>query len=346
MNDSGTNRWLVSAGAFLVGLLVGWFVLGWWLFPVTWTNATLQDLSPAAKQTVLKTVAEAYQAAPNPAKAFERLQALGAQAEIEQLLADTVQQATAAGDLATVNQVNSLAAGIGLTPPSGPVATPGATPPPAAEAEGGSNLGTLCLAGLGIAALLGGIALALWLLSNRRKTPPEPEVMEEFEPATEAYIEQSPAPVAARSATPTSAPTLVQNFSATFTPGDLNFDETFSIESGTQGYLGECGLTISETIGGDPNRVTALEVWLFDKSDIRTVTKVLMSDYAYGNPALREKLASRGDAVLARPGAAFVLDAQTLRLEGEVKTLEYAEGDGPARGAFRRLTVDLRVSRQ
>ena len=68
------------------------------------------------------------------------------------------------------------------------------------------------------------------------------------------------------------------------------------------------------------DRATALEVWLFDKSDIRTVTKVLMSDYAYGNPPLREKPPSRGDAVFLGTGIGFVLDAQTLRLAGKVWT--------------------------
>jgi hypothetical protein len=44
---------------------------------------------------------------------------------------------------------------------------------------------------------------------------------------------------------------------------------------------GECGVGISETIGvGDPKKVTAFEVWLFDKNDIQTVTKVLMSAHA------------------------------------------------------------------
>ena len=47
-------------------------------------------------------------------------------------------------------------------------------------------------------------------------------------------------------------------------------------------------LGVSETIGvGSPNKVTAFEVWLFDKNDIRTVTKVLMSDHAFNDDAIR-----------------------------------------------------------
>jgi hypothetical protein len=134
---------------------------------------------------------------------------------------------------------------------------------------------------------------------------------------------------------------------ATFNLGDESYDESFDIEDpGGGGYLGECGMTSSELVNGDPNRVTALEVWLFDKSDIRTVTKVLMSDYAYGNQALREKLSSRGDAILVRPDLGFILDAQTLRLEGRVLDVAYDDTEAPPRSTMRRLSVQLRVLRQ
>lgn len=349
MSKRGNNSWLFLGGAFLIGLLVGWIVLGWWLFPVSWTGATLQDVTSADKQMVLETIAEAYQADPNPAVALDRLQTLGSQEEIEQLMVDTVEQATANGDLATVNQINALAGGVGLAVPGAP-AQPQTTP--TGQESQGIDLGAVLRALLGLAVLLGGIALALWLLSKRRGTTEESSLKrdEAFDESPEEsddqeqFIAAEPAPAPA--AAPARAAPLMQQYSATFVPGDMAYDETFSIEAPGSGYLGECGMTISEMVSGDPNRVTALEVWLFDKSDIRTVTKVLMSDYAYGNPALREKLSSRGDAVLARPGAAFVLDAQTLRLEGQIRSMEYAEGEGPAHSAFRRLTVDLRVMRQ
>jgi hypothetical protein len=70
------------------------------------------------------------------------------------------------------------------------------------------------------------------------------------------------------------------HFFTTYQLGEDTYDESFSIETPMGEFLGECGMGISETIGvGDPDKVTAFEVWLFDKSDIRTVTKVLMSQY-------------------------------------------------------------------
>jgi hypothetical protein len=41
-------------------------------------------------------------------------------------------------------------------------------------------------------------------------------------------------------------------------------------------FMGEYGVGVSEAIGvGEPKKVTALEIWLFDKNDIKTATKGL-----------------------------------------------------------------------
>ncbi|MCS6843872.1 MAG: hypothetical protein NZ528_06045 [Caldilineales bacterium] len=353
MNKGRNTNWLLVGGAFLAGLLLGWIVLGWWLFPVEWTNATPRDLRPADQQMFLRTVAEAFQANPNPATAVQRLQTLGDRSAVQALLEQAVQDATAAGDLAGVNQLNALAVGVGL---SAPAVAAEPTPAEPGGETGGFGVGNLLRLLLGLAVLLLGLALAAWLITRRRaargEVAEEEETYEVAEPAAPpAYPEREvvlPAAAAARgaAAAPSSRGPLAQQFVATFVPGDETYDETFSIETPDAGYLGECGVSIGEMLNGDPNRVTALEVWLFDKSDIRTVTKVLMSDYAFGNPGLREKLASRGDAVLVQPNAGFVLDAQTLRLEGKIKSLEYLEGEGPPRSAFRRVTVEMRVMRQ
>lgn len=364
MGNDGTSRWIWIIGAFVAGLLIGWFVFGWLLFPVTYTDAPLSDVRTEDQAVYLQAVAQAYQTDPNQAVAVQRLQLLGSQAEVEALMTEVAREAQDRGDVASANQIYALAAALGLdagapAPPATPVA-PAATPP--AETGTGDTSDAL-LALLGIAILGAGIALAIWLLTRRKPAPASPE-LDEYPGYEEGEIIYEPFPEpggTAAGVTSMRQPTMdtvpvatgyrpglaVQEYTATFVPGDASYDETFSIEApGGGGYLGECGMTFSEMINGDPNRITALEVWLFDKSDIRTVTKVLMSDYAYGNPGLREKLASRGDAILARPGQGFVLDAQTLRLEGEIDELDYLEGEGPAHSAFRNLTVTMRVARQ
>ncbi len=142
------------------------------------------------------------------------------------------------------------------------------------------------------------------------------------------------------------APPLVVRKSV-YTYGNDLYDDSFSIETETDEFLGECGSGISETVGvGEPKKVTATEVWLFDKNDITTVTKVLMSEYAYHDEALRSKLAPKGEAVLATPGGVFELETQTLRLRVKIVDLKYGEGGPAPNSYFERLSVEIAAWRK
>ncbi|HML20113.1 MAG TPA: hypothetical protein PKD09_00590 [Aggregatilinea sp.] len=134
---------------------------------------------------------------------------------------------------------------------------------------------------------------------------------------------------------------VVQHVS-TYVLGDDLYDDSFSVETPSGEFLGECGSGISETIGvGEPKKVTATEVWLFDKNDIRTVTKVLMSQHAYNDQALRTKLAPKGEAVLIEPGTITSLETQTLRVQIRIVDMQYGQGALPANSFFERLTVEI-----
>jgi len=134
-------------------------------------------------------------------------------------------------------------------------------------------------------------------------------------------------------------------FVASYTLGQDSYDQSFSIESPTGEFLGECGMGISEIVSaGPPANVAAFEVWLFDKNDIRTVTKVLMSRYAYDDDALRAKLAPKGEAVLVEPGKAIVLETASLRVDAEISEMEYGNGAAPPQNYFTKLMVSLTPS--
>ena len=75
----------------------------------------------------------------------------------------------------------------------------------------------------------------------------------------------------------------------TYRQGDDLYDDSFSIDSVNGEFLGECGVWVSRKLSvlRDPKKVTALEVWLFDKNDIQTVTKILMKrtcQQRFGHP--------------------------------------------------------------
>ncbi len=135
---------------------------------------------------------------------------------------------------------------------------------------------------------------------------------------------------------------LVQ-FMTTYLQGDDLYDDSFSIETPSGEFLGETGVGISESLGstGDAKAVTALEVWLFDKNDIRTVTKVLMSDHAFNDGDIRTRLAPKGEAVLARPGDKVILETATLRVQARIVDLSYKTDTMPPNAVFDRITIEL-----
>jgi len=133
-------------------------------------------------------------------------------------------------------------------------------------------------------------------------------------------------------------------FITTYMIGDDLYDDSFSIDAPSGEFLGECGVGISEALApGEPKRVTAFEVWLFDKNDIQTVTKMLMSKYAYNDPAIRQRLMPKGELLPVSPGQRIILETASLTLEAHVVDTNYAQGTSPAEAAFDRLTLELSV---
>ena len=139
------------------------------------------------------------------------------------------------------------------------------------------------------------------------------------------------------------APPVTQTMT-TYVLGDDLYDESFSIDTPGGDFLGEYGVGISEAIGvGDPKKVTALEIWLFDKNDIKTATKVLMSSHAFNDPNLRGRLEAKGELVMLEPQAQIMLETAALQLLVTVTDLEYGDGALPPESYFDRVTLELAI---
>jgi hypothetical protein len=139
---------------------------------------------------------------------------------------------------------------------------------------------------------------------------------------------------------------VIQKMSV-YTLGFGQYDDSFAIEDANNNdmFLGECGATVSETIGvGDPPKATAIEAWLFDKEDfVRTITKLFVSEHAYNDPGLRASLELKGELVLAQPGAVAILETNTLRLQARIVDMEYGTGPLPPKSYFEKMTVEMAV---
>jgi hypothetical protein len=136
-------------------------------------------------------------------------------------------------------------------------------------------------------------------------------------------------------------------FHTVYNLGDDLYDDSFSIESSAGDFLGECGVGLGDIMGsGEPSKVAAFEVWLFDKNDIQTVTKVLMSRYAYNEEGTRTRLAAKGDAVLAESGTIVRLETASLVVEARIVDMSYAQGPLPPQSHFERMTIELKAWQQ
>jgi len=139
----------------------------------------------------------------------------------------------------------------------------------------------------------------------------------------------------------------VAQFMSTYAFGDDRYDESFTFDAPNGEFLGECGVSISDIIGvGEPKKISAFDIWLFDKNDIQTVTKVLMSKHSYEDSTTRQRLEIRGEPILAEPGAQFVLQTATLRLEGRIVDVMYGDMPLPEDSYFQRSTVELAIYRK
>jgi len=139
----------------------------------------------------------------------------------------------------------------------------------------------------------------------------------------------------------------IAQFMTTYMFGDDLYDDSFTFDAPNGEFLGECGVSISDTIGvGDPKKISAFEIWLFDKNDIQTVTKVMMSEHIFNDPNLRQRLEIKGEPVLAEPGKLFELETATLRMEARIVDMAYGDLPLPPQSYFQRATVELAVYRR
>lgn len=132
-------------------------------------------------------------------------------------------------------------------------------------------------------------------------------------------------------------------FEAEYILGDDDFDASFTIESPDGEFLGECGVGMTDVLHVEDGiqRADAFEVWLFDKGDIRTETKVLVSEQAFRDEARSARLATKGELVIAQPGLEVMLETQSLRVTVTLRDCEFAEGSDGPEGHFVRLDLEL-----
>jgi hypothetical protein len=160
----------------------------------------------------------------------------------------------------------------------------------------------------------------------------------------------------------------VAQFATTYAYGDDHYDLSFTIESTRGEFLGECGVGIGAVIGQNPIKVaagsgipawlephtekgvspkhaavTALEVWIFDKNDIQTITKVLRSAAGFYDPGQRSPANAINEVIPIESGQIVILETRTLRLRVKVLEVNYATALSPGQSVFEHVSLALAV---
>lgn len=358
MGNSPARPLIIGGVAgFLIGLIIGLFY-AWQIDPAVYGGgARFNDLNPLYLNAFGETVAEAYITTRDANAASQRLGdltvpekvALLAQAEQSFSQTDATKAALVgqlatdlrnlenwsdddvAAGLSTANASNSFAAALGQAPISDgqqpSTGTDGAATPPD-EAGGGSFLGTLIRVVGILFLLLVAIAVIILVLlrmrpaQRRSSTPPPPTVPEIVNDEGDTLQP-------------------LRQWVGTYTFGQDNYDESFTVETPESDFLGECGMGILDGFAsGSPKKVAAFDVWLFDKTDIRTVSMPIMSQFAYEDDILRGKLNPEAIPVLASEGTTFDIETTALMVKARIEEVEYGD-EIPPNSYFTRLKVSL-----
>ncbi len=311
----------VQIGLLVGGLIIG-LVWGYVIDPVDFVDATPSYLRADLQEDYLRMTIDSYRVNPDPNLAVQRWQNLG----------------TGAQQAFSAIQANPQSADPAIIKNYGELITNVLSGQPAPVEDSGLTTVQMITLVFGIVVLLGLVgygALYLYRLLGKRgsgEVTPSMQAVEMSRNAEKTNFEQLGL-----------APPITQTMT-TYVLGDDLYDESFSIDTQAGEFMGEYGVGVSEAIGvGEPKKVTALEIWLFDKNDIKTATKVLMSKHAFNDPAIRARLEPKGELVVVEPQAQVLLETATLQLLATVVDLEYGHGPLPTDSYFERITLELAI---
>jgi hypothetical protein len=320
-----TTRAVLILGVVL-GLVLG-LIIGWGLWPVQWTDATPEVLREDLQRDYLRMTIDSYNRTGDTNTAMARWDNLG---EAAGPTYSGLQTDPGYLNPADIQAFGGLVQSVrGVAPGGG-----GGTAPPAAG--GTSGLGSAVLYGSILVVLVlvgvGALYLSRLLRKGSGTVTPVMQAAEASRQAEKTNFEEMGL-----------APPITQTMT-TYVLGDDLYDESFSIDTAGGEFLGEYGVGVSETVGvGEPKKVAALEIWLFDKNDIKTATKVLMSEYAYNDPNIRARLEPKGELVVVKPQEQVLLETATLQLLATVVDMEYGTGAMPQNSFFERITLELAI---
>ncbi len=329
---------IVAIVALILGIVIG-VLYAWVISPVEWINGQPADMREDLRVDYLRMTIDSYAVNQDPELALKRFEQLGSFKDetLDLVGTDPAEISPSALQkfqaLVAVESMPALQPTVEGEEPAGAAAT--------AEPATGGSATRFILPVCGGTILLGALLGLALFLRRRLETGSDEFGVEseddEFEPSI--AFDENPEPFEKPEEQ------ALATFRTTYTLGDDLYDDSFSIESPATGdFLGECGVGIAEMMGvGEPKKVSGFEIWLFDKNDIQTVTKIVLSKYAFNDDETRSRLSAKGDPIMAESGGVVELQTASLRVEARVVDLSYGEGALPDESFFDRMTIELKA---
>lgn len=141
----------------------------------------------------------------------------------------------------------------------------------------------------------------------------------------------------------------IDRFHAEFIAGMQTFDWTRPIPgAGVDSYAGEYGAGISERHGmlnNDPDQVVAIEIYIFDKSEdksVDNVNRIVLSEYA--DTHLRKQFERERDRlgpIVAQPNTTLQLETRQFVLLCTITEVVYSD-----EGIFKRVVMDMELKKK
>jgi len=363
MKNSLSRNLKLSTMLYIVFLIVGiglGLLWGWVIAPVEWTDVDPSFMSDQYKEEYFRMAIDSYRLTFNEEQAKQRLDELNT--DIEGLYAKVAASPGSIdpnfllvfGKFLTENGYLSSAQPIQLDIQADNGAQKADTTViETKEAKNSSWITTLVILASLFAVAVAGYAIYK-ILKNRSRSFDDEEYEEEYEEVRHSPNHNFATPKERNMVTPQKEKAPAQDaeynrqpfakFQATYLIGNDNFNESFSIDSRSGEYLGECGFGVSELMGvGTPKKASAFEVWMFDKNDIQTVTKVLLTPYFFNDYNTRARLEQKGELIEVKAGKQIRLETASLFMIATIKDMRFGEGISAENSYLDQLGMELSI---
>ena len=142
--------------------------------------------------------------------------------------------------------------------------------------------------------------------------------------------------IESRDGDPSPGSDVLANFEANYAFGIQSYDESFTITAPDGELLGACGMGMNESLdreAADTDQVRLLEIWLYDRSAVRSISQLLVSP-GYDATLLDDHTdtdsINRSSPLELKPGMTCGLRSQHIQLDCTIKNVSWLDsGQSP-----------------